>query len=133
MFLTDLRTKNRQAAAQDLIRLEGRALDASSQRQRENLIRETQQFADAYAQRGQAFRDLVQDAQDLGAELQEAFDLTEQQKRLEDFQDSVAGVLDNLAGIAIDHVFERLLWCSGRGNCSDPNVHRCLSWRYRTA
>ena len=46
------------------------------------------------------------DAQDLGDELQQAFDLTEQQKRLEDFQDSVAGVLDNLAGIAIDHVFD---------------------------
>ena len=44
-LLTDLRTKNRQAAAQDLIRLEERALDASSQSQRENLIRETQQFA----------------------------------------------------------------------------------------
>ena len=32
-FLTDLRTKNRQAASQDLIRLEERALDASSQSQ----------------------------------------------------------------------------------------------------
>ena len=105
-LLTDLRTKNRQAAAQEFVRLEGRALDISSQSQRENLIRETQQFADAYAERSAAFRDLVQDAQDLGTELQEAFDLTEQQKRLEDFQDSVAGVLDNLAGIAIDHIFD---------------------------
>ena len=105
-YLAGLRTKNRQEAAQDLIRLEERALDASSQRQRENLIRETQQFVDAYAQRGEAFRDLVADAQELGGELQEAFDLTEQQKRLEDFQDSVAGVLDNLAGIAIDHIFD---------------------------
>ena len=105
-LLTDLRTKNRQAAAQEFVRLEGRALDISSKRQHENLIRETAQFVDAYAERGAAFRDLVQDAQDLGAELQEAFDLTEQQKRLEDFQDSVAGVLDNLAGIAIDHIFD---------------------------
>ena len=105
-LLTDLRTKNRQQAAQDLIRLEERALDASSQRQRENLIRETAQFVDAYAERGEAFRDLVANAQDLGSELQQAFDLTEQQQRIEDFQDSVAGVLDNLAGIAIDHVFD---------------------------
>ena len=59
-LLTDLRTKNRQAAAQDLIRLEGRALDASSQSQRENLIRETQQFADAcMPSAANAFRDLV--------------------------------------------------------------------------
>ena len=105
-FLTDLRTKNRQAASQDLIRLEERALDASNQKQRENLIRETQQFLASYSARGEAFRDLVQDAQDLGADLQEAFDLTEQAERLEDFQDSVAGVLDNLAGITIDHIFD---------------------------
>ena len=105
-FLTDLRTKSRQAASQDLIRLEERALDASSQSQRENLIRETQQFLASYSARGEAFRDLVADAQDLGSELQQAFDLTEQQKRLEDFQDSVAGVLENLAGIAIDHIFD---------------------------
>ena len=105
-YLAGLRTKNRQEAAQDLIRLEERALDASSQRQRENLIRETQQFADAYAQRGNAFRDLVADAQELGGELQQAFDLTEQTRRLEDFRDGVAGVLDNLAGIAIDHIFD---------------------------
>ena len=105
-FLTGLRTKNRQAAAQDLIRLEERALDISSKRQRENLIRETAQFVDAYLSAGDAFRDLVADAQDLGSELQQALDLTEQQKRLEDFRDSVAGVLDNLAGIAIDHIFD---------------------------
>ena len=49
---------------------------------------------------------MVANAQDLGSELQQAFDLTEQQQRIEDFQDSVAGVLDNLAGIAIDHVFD---------------------------
>ena len=85
-LLTGLRTKNRQAAAQDLIRLEERALDASSKRQHENLIKETAQFVDAYAERGAAFRDLVADAQSLGSELQRAFDLTEQQKRLEDFQ-----------------------------------------------
>ena len=89
-FLIGLRTKSRQAAAQDLIRLEERALDASSQAQRENLIRETEQFVDAYAERGEAFRDLVADAQDLGVELQEAFDLTEQTRRLEDFRDSLA-------------------------------------------
>ena len=105
-FLTDLRTKNRQAASQDLIRIEERALDASSQSQRENLIRETQQFIDAYAQRGEAFRDLVADATALGDEIQQAFDLSEQTRRLEDFQESVAGVLDNFAGIAIDHVFD---------------------------
>ena len=106
VLLTGLRTKNRQAAAQDLIRLEERALDASSQRQRENLIRETNQFVESYRERGEAFRDLVANAQDLGSELQQAFDLTEQQQRIEDFQDSVAGVLDNLAGITIDHVFD---------------------------
>ena len=93
-------------ARKNLLRLEERALDAASQRQRENLIRETQQFVDAYAQRGEAFRNLVTDAQELGGELQEAFDLTEQMERLEDFQDSVAGVLDNLASIAIDHIFD---------------------------
>ena len=106
VFLLALRRKSIEEATQEFVRLEERALDASSQRQRENLIRETQQFADAYAQRGNAFRDLVTDAQELGGELREAFDLTEQQKRLEDFQDSVAGVLDNLAGIAIDHIFD---------------------------
>ena len=106
VYLAGLRTKNRQQASQDLIRLEERALDASSQRQRENLIRDTQQFIDAYAQRGQAFRDLVGDAQDLGSELQQAFDLSEQQKRLEDFRDGVADVLENLAGITIDHIFD---------------------------
>ena len=106
VYLAGLRTKNRHAASQDLIRLEERALDASSSRQLEALTRDTQQFVDMYSERGEAFRDLVADAQDLGTELQEAFDLTEQQKRLEDFQDSVAGVLDNLAGIAIDHVFD---------------------------
>ena len=105
-LLTDLRTKNRQAAAQDLIRLEGRALDISSKRQRENLIRETAQFVDMYSERGDAFRDLVADAQDLGSELQQALDLTEQQKRLEDFRDGVADVLENLTGIAIDHIFD---------------------------
>ena len=46
------------------------------------------------------------DAQDLGDELQEAFDLTEQAKRLEDFRDSVAGVLEDLSSVAIDHVFD---------------------------
>ena len=106
VFLTGLRTKNRQAAAQDLVRLEERSLDASSQRQRENLIRETNQFVESYRERGEAFKDLVADAQELGGELQQAFDLSEQQRRLEDFRDSVAGVLDNLAGIAIDHVFD---------------------------
>ena len=106
VFLAGLRTKSRHAASQDLIRIEERALDASSQSQRENLIRETQQFVDEYDERGEAFRDLVADAQDLGAELQQAFDLSEQQKRLEDFQDSVADVLENLAGITIDHIFD---------------------------
>ena len=106
VYLAGLRTKNRHAASQDLIRLEERALDASSSRQLEALTRDTQQFVDMYSERGEAFRDLVADAQDLGAELQQAFDLSEQQKRLEDFQDSVAGVLDNLAGVAVDHIFD---------------------------
>ena len=106
VFLAGLRRDSRKEAREDLTRLEGRALDASSQSQRENLIRETQQFVGAYAERGEAFRDLVADAQDLGDELQQAFDLTEQTRRLEDFRDSVAGVLENLAGIAIDHVFD---------------------------
>ena len=106
VFLAGLRTKSRHAASQDLIRLEERALDATSSRQLEALTRDTQQFVDMYSERGEAFRDLVADATALGNELQQAFDLTEQQKRLEDFQDSVAGVLDNLAGIAIDHIFD---------------------------
>ena len=73
-------------ARAELTRLEERALDASSQRQRENLIRDTQQFVDAYAERGEAFRDLVADAQDLGVRsLQEAFDLTEQQRTVGEF------------------------------------------------
>ena len=101
-LLTALRTKNRQAAAQDLIRLEERALDISSKKQIEGLIRETAQFIDAYAERGEVFRDLVQDAQDLGTELQDAFDLTEQQKRLEDFQDTVQDVLSDLIGLSLD-------------------------------
>ena len=105
-YLIGLRTKNRQAASQDLVRIEERALDATSQSQRENLIRETQQFIDTYAQRGDAFRDLVADAQDLGVELQQAFDLTEQTRRLEDFRDSLADVISDLAGIAIDHIFD---------------------------
>ena len=100
------RTRALEVAIQDLARLQGRALDAESQRQRENLIRETAQFVDAYAERGQAYRDLVQDAQDLGADLQAAFDLTEQQERIEDFQASLAGVIQDLAGIAIDHIFD---------------------------
>ena len=106
VFLAGLRRDSRKEAREDLTRLEGRALDASSQSQRENLIRETQQFVDAYAERGEAFRDLVADAQDLGDELQQAFDLTEQTRRLEDFRDSVAGVLENLAGVAVDHIFD---------------------------
>ena len=105
-YLTGLRTKNRQAAARDLVRLEEQSLDVSSQRQRENLIRETNQFVESYRERGEAFKDLVAAAQELGGELQQAFDLSEQQRRLEDFRDSVAGVLDNLAGITIDHVFD---------------------------
>ena len=102
-YLNGLRRKSVAEATQELTRLEERALDASNQRQRENLIRETQQFVDAYADRGQAFRDLVADAQDLGVELQDAFDLTAQQQRMEDFRDSVAGVIEDLAGITIDH------------------------------
>ena len=105
-YLTGLRTKNRQEAARNLVRLEERTLDASSQSQRENLIRETNQFVESYRERGEAFKDLVAAAQELGGELQQAFDLSEQQRRLEDFRDSVAGVLDNLAGITIDHVFD---------------------------
>ena len=105
-YLNELRRESVQEATQELSRLEARALDASSQRQRENLIRETAQFVDAYAERGQAYRDLVQDAQDLGADLQAAFDLTEQQERIEDFQASLAGVIQDLAGIAIDHIFD---------------------------
>ena len=105
-YLTGLRTKNRQEAARDLVRLEEQSLDVSSQRQRENLIRETNQFVESYRERGEAFKDLVAAAQELGGELQQAFDLSEQQRRLEDFRDSVAGVLDNLAGITIDHVFD---------------------------
>ena len=106
VYLAGLRTKSRQQASQDLIRLEERALDASSQRQRENLIRDTQQFIDAYAERGTAFMDLVGDAQDLGSELQQAFDLTEQTRRLEDFRDGVADVLQDLASVALDHIFD---------------------------
>ena len=93
-------------ARKELTRFEERALDASSQRQRENLIRETAQFVDAYAERGDAFRDLVADAQDLGSELQQAFDLTEQQARLEDFRDGVADVINDLASVAVDHIFD---------------------------
>ena len=93
-------------AREKLTRLEERALDALSQRERETLIRGTQQFVDAYRERGEAFRDLVADAQDLGDELQEAFDLTEQAKRLEDFRDSVANVIEDLAGITIDHFWD---------------------------
>ena len=105
-FLLGLRRKSVEEATQEFVRLEERALDASSQRQRETVLRDTNQFVSAYSERGDAFRDLVADAQDLGSELQQAFDLSEQQERLEDFQDSVAGVLDNLAGIAIDHIFD---------------------------
>ena len=93
-------------ARKELARLEERALDASSQRQRENVIRDTAQFVAAYAERGAAFRDFVTDAQSLGAELQEAFDLTEQAKRIEDFRDSVAGVIEDLAGITISHFWD---------------------------
>ena len=106
VYLAGLRTKSRHAASQDLIRIEERALDASSQSQRENLIRETQQFVDEYDERGEAFRDLVADAQDLGAELQQAFDLSEQTRRLEDFRDGVADVLQDLASVAVDHIFD---------------------------
>ena len=106
VFLLALRRKSIEEATQEFVRLEERALDASSQRQRENLIRETQQFADAYAQRGNAFRDLVADAQELGGELQEAFDLTEQTRRLEDFRDGVADVINDLASVAVDHIFD---------------------------
>ena len=70
------------------------------------MIRETQQFLASYSARGEAFRDLVQDAQGLGDELQQAFDFEVQTRRLEDFQDSVAGVLENLAGVAVDHIFD---------------------------
>ena len=93
-------------ARKELTRFEERALDASSQKQRENLIRETQQYVDMYSERGEAFRDLVADAQDLGSELQQAFDLTEQQKRLEDFRDGVADVINDLASVAVDHIFD---------------------------
>ena len=106
VFLAGLRTKSRHAASQDLIRLEERALDATSSRHLEALIRETQQYVDAYAERGEAFRDLVGDAQDLGSELQQAFDLSEQTKRLEDFRDGVADVLQDLASVALDHIFD---------------------------
>ena len=84
-YLAGLRTKNRQQAAQEFVRIEERALDATSSRQLEALTRDTQQFVDMYSERGEAFRDLVADAQDLGAELQQAFDLSEQQKRLRRF------------------------------------------------
>ena len=106
VFLAGLRTKNRHAASQDLIRLEERALDATSSRQLEALTRDTQQFVDMYSERGEAFRDLVADAQDLGAELQQAFDLSEQTRRLEDFRDGVADVLQDLASVAVDHIFD---------------------------
>ena len=106
VFLAGLRTKSRHAASQDLIRIEERALDASSSRQLEALTRDTQQFVDMYSERGEAFRDLVADAQDLGTELQEAFDLTEQTRRLEDFRDGVADVLQDLASVAVGHIFD---------------------------
>ena len=106
VFLAGLRTKSRHAASQDLIRLEERAFDASSQSQRENLIRETQQFLASYSARGEAFRDLVQDAQGLGDELQQAFDFEVQTRRLEDFRDGVAGVIADLSGVAVDHIFD---------------------------
>ena len=105
VFLLELRRKSLAEATQEFVRLEERILDVSSQRQRENLIRETAQFADAYAERGEAFRDLVQDAQELGAELQNAFDLGAQRERLEDFRDGIADVIQDLAGIVIDHTF----------------------------
>ena len=105
-FLLGLRNKSVKEATQALARLEERALDASSSRQFENLIRETNQFVEAYAERGEAFRGLVADAQDLGAELQQAFDLTEQQRRLEDFHDSLVGVIEDVASIALDHLFD---------------------------
>ena len=51
----------------------------------------------------------VADAQELGGELQQAFDLTEQQlRRLEDFQDSVLRgcLINDLASVAVDHIFD---------------------------
>ena len=57
-YLAGLRRDSRKEAREDLTRLEGRALDASSQSQRENLIRETQQFIDAYAERGDCVQGL---------------------------------------------------------------------------
>ena len=127
VFLAGLRRDSRKEAREDLTRLEGRALDASSQSQRENLIRETQQFVGAYAERGEAFRDLVADAQDLGDELQQAFDFEVQTRRLEDFRDGVAGVLENLAGIAIDHVFDSFsrFGAGCHGFCGRLSLMRC--------
>ena len=93
-------------ARKELTRIEERALDASSSRQLEALTRDTREFVDMYSERGQAFRDLVADAQDLGSELQQAFDLTEQQARLEDFRDGVADVINDLASVAVDHIFD---------------------------
>ena len=93
-------------ARKELIGLEERALDASSSRQLEALTRDTREFVDMYSERGEAFRDLVADAQDLGGELQQAFDLTEQTRRLEDFRDGVADVITDLASIAVDHIFD---------------------------
>ena len=135
------RTRAVEQATQDLVRLQGRALDAESQRQRENLIRETAQYVDAYAERGQAYRDLVQDAQDLGADLQAAFDLTEQQERIEDFQASLAGVItgscryrnrphlgfiysDGASSVLRTQSARLSMKCEGSSNCLQSDITR---------
>ena len=107
-YLNELRRKSVAEATQDLARLEERALNASSQRSRETLIRDTAQFVDAYQERGEAFQQLVDDATQLGQELQQAFDLSEQTRRLEDFRDGLAGVFDDLIGISLDHFWDSL-------------------------
>ena len=88
-------------------RLQEQALDAETSRRIEIVQREVQQAIDRYAQMGDAYAGVIRNLTTLSEDLDMSLDTALRTERLERFRDSVRDVIENLAGIAIDSLFDR--------------------------
>ena len=87
-------------------RLQERTLDAESSRGLQVVQREVQQAIDRYTQSGDAYAGVVRELtglhQELGGAIEEAF----RADRIERFREGVEGVVQDLASVTLDHVFD---------------------------
>ena len=87
-------------------RLQERTLDAESSRRLQIVQREVQQTIDRYAESGDAYASVIRELttlhQDLGGAIEEAF----RAERIERFREGVQAVVQDLASVTLDHVFD---------------------------